>query len=33
MSNHVFVVSEWLPKTGCEQALWECFKELVATTI
>ncbi len=33
MSNHVYVVSEWLPKEGCEQALWERFKKLVATTI
>lgn len=33
MSNHVFVVSEWLPKAGCEQALWEHFKKLVAATL
>lgn len=33
MSNHVFVVSEWLPKEGCEQALWEQFKKLIAKTL
>lgn len=33
MSNNVFVVSEWLPKEGCEQALWEQFKKLMATTL
>lgn len=33
MSNKVFVVSEWLPKEGCEQTLWECFKKLLATTL
>lgn len=33
MSKHVFVVSEWLPKEGCEQALWDSFKKLVATTL
>lgn len=33
MSNHVFVVSEWLPKKGCEHALWEQFKKLLATTL
>src|SRR5579871_2295364 len=29
MSNHVFVVSEWLPKEGCEHELWVRFKELI----
>lgn len=33
MSKHVFVVSEWLAKEGCEQALWERFQALVATTL
>lgn len=33
MSDHVFVVSEWLPKKGCEQALWNFFKKLVETTL
>lgn len=33
MSKHVFVVSEWLPKEDCEQALWERFKKLMATTL
>ncbi len=32
MSGHVFVVSEWLPKENCEDALWAFFKELVALT-
>ena len=30
MSGHVFVVSEWLPKKGCEQELWIQFKKLMA---
>lgn len=29
MSNHVFVVSEWLPKPGKEQELWDSFKQLM----
>lgn len=33
MSNSVFVVSEWLPKEGCEDALWMHFKDLMATTL
>ncbi len=33
MSDHVFVVSEWLPKEGCEQASWLKFKELMALTL
>lgn len=32
MSNHVFVVSEWLPKEGHEQELREAFKKLLALT-
>src|SRR3990167_1271960 len=30
MSEHVFVVSEWLPKSGKEPELWKRFKELMA---
>lgn len=29
MSNHVFVVSEWLPKEGYDQELWKRFKKLM----
>lgn len=32
MSNHVFVVSEWLPKEDCEDKLFDFFKELMAIT-
>lgn len=32
MPSHVFVVSEWLPKDGCEEELWHFFKELMALT-
>lgn len=32
MSEHVFVVSEWLPKEGREQELWNFFKSLMALT-
>lgn len=32
MSGHVFVVSEWLAKEGCEQQLWDYFKKLMALT-
>ncbi|MBS0287612.1 MAG: antibiotic biosynthesis monooxygenase [Proteobacteria bacterium] len=32
MSNHVFVVSEWLPKENCEQELTNQFKKLMALT-
>ena len=32
MSKHVFVVSEWLPKEGRDQALWNCFTELMAVS-
>lgn len=33
MSDHVFVVSEWLPKEGKDQELWELTKKLMATTL
>lgn len=33
MSDHVFVVSEWLPKAGCEQKLWGRFKKLMALSL
>jgi quinol monooxygenase YgiN len=33
MSGHVFVVSEWLPKEGCEQELFDIFKNLMALTL
>lgn len=33
MSNHVFIVSEWLPKKNHEQALWQQFKKLLALTL
>lgn len=29
----VFVVSEWLPKEGCEQELWKQLKKLMALTL
>ena len=29
MSDHVFVVSEWLPKKGKAQELWQQFKRLM----
>lgn len=32
MPGHVFVVSEWLPKTGQETEFWDCCKELMAQT-
>lgn len=32
MSGSVFVVSEWLPKKGCEEKLWREFKKLMALT-
>ncbi|NNM60060.1 MAG: hypothetical protein HKM04_09645 [Legionellales bacterium] len=32
MSKHVFVVSEWLAKEGCEQVLWKQVKKLMALT-
>lgn len=32
MSDHVFVVSEWIPKENCEEELWACFKQLMAAT-
>ncbi len=33
MSEHVFVVSEWLAKEGCEQELWFSVKKLMALTL
>lgn len=33
MSDHVFVVSEWLPKKGYEQELWKQFKKLLSLTL
>ena len=33
MSDHVFVVSEWLPKENCEEELWQQFKQLVELTL
>lgn len=30
MSDHVFIVSEWLPKEGKDQELWEHFRRLMA---
>ncbi len=33
MPGHVFVVSEWLPKAGCEAELWIRFKKLMAQTL
>ncbi len=32
MSDHVFVVSEWLPKENHEDELWDFFKELMTLT-
>ncbi|GJM06438.1 MAG: hypothetical protein DHS20C10_01720 [marine bacterium B5-7] len=29
MPNHVFVVSEWCPKAGCDQDLWARFNKLM----
>ena len=33
MSDHVFVISEWLPKKNHEEELWNAFKKLMATTL
>lgn len=33
MSDHVFVVSEWLPKEGKEQELREQFKKLLSLSL
>ena len=33
MASHIFVVSEWLAKEGCEQELWKYFKNLMALTL
>ncbi len=32
MSEHVFVVSEWLSKEGHEQELWKLVKSIMALT-
>lgn len=32
MTNHVFIISEWLPKENCEEKLWAFFKELMTLT-
>lgn len=32
MSDHVFVVSEWLAKENCDEALWQAFKQLMKHT-
>lgn len=32
-SDHVFVVSEWLPKENHEQELWLAFKKLLALSL
>ena len=33
MPDHVFVISEWLPKRNHEQELWEHFKKLMALSL
>lgn len=33
MSEHVFVVSEWLPKEGKDQELWQHAKRMMALTL
>ncbi len=33
MSNHVFVISEWLPKENCDSECWKQLKKLMATTL
>ncbi len=33
MTEHVFVISEWLPKENQEKKLWEQFKKLLALTL
>lgn len=33
MSEHVFVISEWLPKENCEEECWKQFKKLMALTL
>lgn len=32
MSEHVFVVSEWLAKEGCDQVLWTQAQHVMALT-
>lgn len=29
MPDSIFIVSEWLPKQGCDQQLWNEFKKLM----
>lgn len=33
MSDHVFVVSEWLPKAGKDQELWQHAKRIMTLTL
>lgn len=33
MSDHVFVVSEWMPKQGKGQELWQHAKRMMASTL
>jgi len=33
MPTHVFVVSEWLPKEGCEHELWLRLKNIMALSL
>ena len=30
--EHVFVISEWLPKKNCDQELWQKLKNIMALT-
>lgn len=32
MSNHVFIISEWLPKKNHEKELWDHAKKLMVLT-
>lgn len=32
MSDHVFVISEWLPKEGKEDQLWQGLKHIMEMT-
>lgn len=33
MPSHVFVVSEWLPKEGCEHELWLKLKKIMTLSL
>lgn len=33
MSEHVFVISEWLPKKNCEKECWQQLKNLMTQTL